>query len=66
MNLGPKGAARSTKEPLKCWEFGEPHLQRTFPHLNETNKNIHNIQEASKGRETKRSIHRIHAFLEDR
>ena len=27
-NMGIKGADGAPKEPLKCWECGEPHLQR--------------------------------------
>ena len=28
VNLGPKGIGRASKELLKCWEYGEPHLRR--------------------------------------
>jgi hypothetical protein len=48
VNLGMKKFGDSPREPLKCWECGEPHLRRNYPHLNSANRTvIHNLQEAS-------------------
>ena len=47
VNLGPKGTVRAHKEPLKCWECGEPHLRRNWELLNQSNKVVHSLQEAS-------------------
>jgi hypothetical protein len=34
VNIGVSIVGDSPKEPLKCWESGEPHLRRNFPRLN--------------------------------
>jgi hypothetical protein len=49
-NLGVKKVGDSPREPLKCWECGEPHLRRNCPCLNPTTRtSVHNLQEASTG-----------------
>ena len=66
MNLGPKGTMGAPKDPLKCWEWGYPHLQRNYPCLNQSNKFFHNLQEASTVGEVGKSHHHINAALENR
>ena len=65
MNLGLKGTVGTPKETLKCWECGEPHLQRNFPLFNEKNRFFHNFQEVSTVGEFGKIFHRINATLED-
>ena len=65
MNLGSKWNVGTPKGPLKCWECGEPHLQRRYPCLNQTNKVVHNLQEASIVGEFGKSYHQINAALEN-
>ena len=36
VQLGPKGTARTPKEPLKCWECEGTHIQRYSPLLSES------------------------------
>jgi hypothetical protein len=44
VNLGTNKFGDSSHEPLKCWECGEPHLRRNYPHLVSTNITIvHNL-----------------------
>ena len=57
--------AGTPKEPLKCWECEGTHIQRNFPLLGESNKIVHNLQEASTVGEIVKSLHRINATLED-
>ena len=59
VHLGPKGVIGTPKEPLKCWECEGPHLQRNFPLLGESNKTVHNLQEASTMGEIGKSFHWI-------
>ena len=54
------------KEPLKCWECGEPHLRINCPCYNGASKMLHNLQEASTVGEIGKNYHKIHAALEDR
>ena len=65
MQLGSKGAIGTPKEPLKCWECKGPHVRRNFPLLNESNKTVHKMQEASTMGEIGKSFHQINAALED-
>jgi hypothetical protein len=45
VNLGVKKVGDSPREPLKCWECGEPHLRRNCPRLNPTVRtSVHNLQ----------------------
>ena len=53
-------------EPLKCWKCEGPHLRRNFPLLGESNKDVHNLQEASTVGEIGKFFHWINASLEDR
>ena len=66
VNLGPKGIVGAPKEPLRCWECEETHLQRNFPHLNQSNKFVHRLQESSIVGEVGKSYHQINATLENR
>ena len=54
------------KEPLKCLECEGPHVWRNCPLLTESNKTVHNLQEASIVGEIGKSFHRINVVLEDR
>jgi len=55
----------SPKEPLKCWDCGEAHLQRKCPHLKPSYKNsVYNLQEASTVGDIGRRIHRINVALD--
>jgi hypothetical protein len=55
----------SPKEPLKCWECGEPHPRRSFPCLNPITRNsIHNLQEASTVGDIGISLHKRNASLD--
>ena len=67
VNLGTKKFGDSPREPLKCWECGEPHLRRNCPHLNLANRTtIHNLQEALTVGDMGRSLHRINAAIDGR
>jgi hypothetical protein len=67
VNLGFKKIVDSPREPLKCWECGEPHLQINYPHLNPTRKTtIYNLQEAHIVGDMGKYIHIINATLERR
>jgi hypothetical protein len=63
VNLGFKKTIDNPREPLKCWGFGEPHLSRNCPYINDINKTIQNIQEASIIGDIGKSIHRINTTL---
>jgi hypothetical protein len=66
-NLGVKRFGDSSHEPLKCWECGEPHLRRNYPHLSSTNRTVvHNLQEASTVGDVGRSLHRINVAIDGR
>jgi hypothetical protein len=57
----------NSRETLKCWECGEPHLRRNCPHLISANKTfVHNLQEASTMGDLGRSLHRINATIDGR
>jgi hypothetical protein len=65
VNLGMNKSRDSPREPLKCWECGEPHLRRNCPHLSTTNRTVaHNLQEASTVGDMGRSLHRINAAID--
>ena len=66
MNLGPNETTETPKETLKCQECGELHLRRNHPLLNESNKVVHNLQEASAIGEIGKSFHEIKEAFEDR
>jgi hypothetical protein len=62
INLGFKKVGASPREPLKCWECGEPHLQRNCPFLNLSGKTaVHYLQESSTVGDIDRSMHTINA-----
>jgi hypothetical protein len=64
VNMGTNKFGDSPREPLKCWECGEPHLRRNRPHINTKNKIVvHNLQESSTVGDVGRSLHRINAIL---
>jgi hypothetical protein len=66
VNLGFKKIVDSPREPLKCWECGEPHLEK-FSMLKPINKtSVHKLQEASTVGDIGRSIHKINASLDGR
>jgi len=54
------------REPLKCWECGEPHYLKDCPNRNKGIGNVHSIQEATTIKEITRSIPHISAALENR
>jgi hypothetical protein len=57
----------NSREPLKCWECGEPHLRRNCPCLISANRTVvHNLQEASTVGDVGRSLHRINAAIDGR
>jgi len=57
----------NSREPLKCWECGEPHLRRNCPRLITTNNTtVHNLQEASIVGDMGRSLHRINTAIDGR
>jgi len=65
VKLGMKKFGDSSREPLKCWECGEPHLRRNCPHLILANRTVvHNLQEASTVGDVGRSLHRINASID--
>jgi hypothetical protein len=67
LNLGMKRFGDNAREPLKCWECGEPHLRRNCPCLIATNKiSIHNLEEASTVGDMGKSLHRINAAIDGR
>jgi hypothetical protein len=67
VNLGTNKFGDSSREPLKCWECGEPHLRRNCPRLISVNITVvHNLQEASMVGDVGRSLHRINAAIDDR
>jgi hypothetical protein len=58
VNLGVKKVGDNPREPLKCWECGEPHLRRNCPCLISTTRTtFHNLQEASTVGDMGRSMH---------
>ena len=65
VNMGTKKFGDSSREPLKCWECGEPHIRRNCPHLNTENITaVHNLQEASTVGDVGRSLHHINATVD--
>ena len=57
----------SSRKPLKCWEFGEPHLRRNCPRLMPANRVVvHNLQESSTVGDVGRILHRINVVMDDR
>jgi len=66
-NLGFKKVGDNPREPLKCWECGEPHLRRNFPCLNLAGRiAFHNLQQASIVGDVGRSMHITHAVVDGR
>jgi len=67
VNLGFKKIADGPREQLKCWECGEPILQRNCPRLNIENRTVvHNLQESTTVGDMGKYIHRINVSLEGR
>lgn len=54
------------REPLKCWECGEPHYFKDCPNRKKGTRNVHSIQEATTIGEIARSVPQISAALENR
>jgi hypothetical protein len=54
------------REPLKCWECGDPHYYKDCPLRKKTNNNLHIVREASTVDEIARNIPKISATLENR
>jgi hypothetical protein len=54
------------REPLKCWECGEPHYYKDCPLRRKTNNNLHIVHEAFIVNEIERNIPNISAALENR
>jgi hypothetical protein len=67
INLGMKKFGDNSRNPLKCWECGEPHLRRNFPCLIVANRStVHNLKEASTEGDVGRSLHQINAAIDGR
>ena len=67
VNMGMKKFGDNSREPLKCWECGEPNLRRNCPCLILANKAIvHNLQEDSMAGDVGKSLHRINASIDGR
>jgi hypothetical protein len=67
VNLGTKKFGDSPREPLKCWECGEPHLRRNCPCLTSVARTtVHNLQEASIVGDVGKSLHQINAVMDGR
>jgi predicted aspartyl protease len=65
VNMGTKKFGDSPREPLKCWECGDPHLRRNYPSLNSSNITVvHNLQEASRVGDVGRIMHQINAVVD--
>ena len=65
INLGVKKVGDSPREPLKCWECGEPHLRRNCPRLISIARTlVHNLQEASTVGDMGRSVHIINVAMD--
>jgi len=65
VNLGTKKFGDSFHAPLKCWEYGEPHVRRNYRRLISENRNIaHNLQEASTVGDVGRSLYWINGVME--
>jgi hypothetical protein len=65
VNMGTNKFGDSPREPLKCWECGEPHLGRNRPRINTTNKIVfHNFQESSILGDVGRIMHRINEIVD--
>jgi hypothetical protein len=55
----------SQKEPVKCWECGEPHYFKDCPHGKKNNNNIHIVREATTVCEIAWRTPKINAALEN-
>jgi predicted aspartyl protease len=67
INQGMNKFGDNSREPLKCWECGEPHLRRNCRCLIAANNTaVHNLQEASTVGDMGRSLHRINAAIDGR
>jgi hypothetical protein len=67
VNLGTKKFGDNSREPVKYWECGEPHLRRNLPHLIAANRTVfHNLQETSIVGDVGRSLHQINAAIDGR
>ena len=53
------------RDPMKCWGFGGDNLLSIFFHRHEDKRVFHNIQEDTKINDIERTIHEIHATLEN-
>jgi hypothetical protein len=61
------GKTNNTKrEPLKCWDCGEEHLLRDWPHRQQDNRRVNNIQEATIVNDASSSMPQIYAVLDNR
>jgi hypothetical protein len=54
------------REPLKCLGCGEEHLLRDLPYMQQNNRRVYNIQEATKINDVARSMPQIYAALDNR
>jgi hypothetical protein len=67
LNLGTKRFGNNAREPLKCWECGDPHIMRNCPCLIIVNITVvHNFQEASTVGDMGISLHWINATIDGR
>jgi len=67
VNLGYKKIIDNSREELKCWECGEPHLWRNCLRLNPSiTATIHNLPKATTVEDMGNYIHRINVALEGR
>jgi hypothetical protein len=67
VNQGVKKVGDNPREPLKCWECGEPHLRRNCPHLiSMARTSVHKLQEALTVGDMGRSVHKINEVVDGR
>jgi hypothetical protein len=67
LHLGTKRFGNNAREPLKCWECGDPHIMRNCPCLITVNITVvHNFQEASTVGDMGISLHWINATIDGR
>jgi hypothetical protein len=66
LGSAPGNIDNTKRETLKCWGCGEEHLLRDFPHRQQENKRVHNIQEDTTFNDVVRSVPQIYATLDKR
>jgi hypothetical protein len=64
--LAPSKTNNIKREPLKCWSFGEEHMLRDYPHRQQNNRRVYNVQETTTVNDVARSMPQIYAALDNR